>query len=203
MPVSPQAHPDTASNSDRQARDDHWARLFPAPTDKYSSALPIIDTFGADQPEFLQISGSFWAIATFSGYDLHEVPVNGVYTEIHFRVDRIVTSPASTTPQVGETIDVDLVGGTVQKPSGEIYRCVGFKAEWPSTLNPGGRYLIQFYPVSPGNFYQFADYYDLSTGVARAASSKAWWFAHNGKSHVDGLSEADAVTYIQQLPSRK
>jgi hypothetical protein len=202
VPVPLHAHPDTASASDRKARDDFWARFFPATPNGVYTTLPD-GVVPANLPEVHQIPSSFWAIATFVNYDLHEIPVNGVYTEIHFRIDRIVTHSASATPQIGETIDADLIGGIIQESSGEIHHCMGKKAEWPSKLNPSGRYLMQFDLISPGNFYLMVDYFDLSTGVARAASSRVRRLAQNGKSHVDGLSEADAVAYIQQATSQK
>lgn len=203
VPVPLHVHPDAASAENRKARDDYWARFFPLSKDGPYFGAKVGAVEDPRSPEIRQIPGSFWAIATFVNYDLQGVSADGVYTEIHFRIDRIVTPSASATPQEGETIDADLLGGTCQEPSGEIRQYKGSKAEWPSGLDPGGRFLIQFDYFPQGDFYAMVDYFDLSTGVARAASHRVRWLKENGKSHVDGLSEADVVAYIQRAASQK
>jgi hypothetical protein len=201
VPVPLHAHPDTGPAEVRKARDDYWARFFPAPQNGFDGAFPVGAVIPPNLPEIRQEPGAFWAIATFVDYDVHEISTGGVYTEIHFRIDRTVTSLA--TPQVGELIDVDLVGGTVQTSSGEIHHRTGSKDEWILAPSPGGRYLIQLYPIFLGSFYLAADYWDLSTGVARPVNDRDLMLARKGKSRVNGLSEADAVTYIRQLSSQK
>lgn len=201
--VQPDAHPDTASPADRQARDQFFARFFPATKDDLFFGLPVGAIVDPRLPEIRSYPDAFWAVATFVSFDVRDIAENEVYTEIHFRIERIVTTAAHEIPQAGTMIDVDLMGGTVQTASGATLQRFSSKAQWFYTPNPGSRCLIQFEPMPSGNFYAPIDFYDLSTGVAHAASWRARSFVVQGKSHVDGLSEADAVAYIQQAAPQK
>lgn len=199
IPVRPHAHPDTASPKQRQARNDYWAKRFPTPGS--STYIPHGALYDPRQPEIRDVAGSFWAIGTFVGYDVYEVPNGGAYTEIHFHLDQIIGPKADTTPQVGTTLDVALSGGTVLTPSGEARKVPGGILPSSDAPKPGMRYLLQLVLQSGGDFYLPVDYWEITDGKVTAVTPQDRAIVRYGRPHLDGLPVADAVTYLQHVLS--
>jgi hypothetical protein len=201
-PVPMHVHPDTASSADREARDSSFAPLFPAPSHGLHSPGPSGTATVANTPEILQIPGGLWVVGTFVNYDVYEISTGGIYTEIHFRLDRIIGPTGGATPNSGTIIDIDIPGGTVLTPSGAVHHKVGWKAMYDNAPSPNHRYLMQLLHVSEGNFYRPAGYWDVTTGVVTPTLPKDVVLARDGKSRLAGMSEADVVAYIQSLLER-
>lgn len=201
-PVPMHVHPDTAASADREARDSYFATFFPAPRGGLHSPGPSGTATVSNAPEILQIPGAIWVVGTFVNYDVYEISTGGIYTEIHFRLDRIIGPTGGATPSSGTIIDIDIPGGTVLTPSGAVHHKVGWKAMYDNAPSPNHRYLMQLLHVSEGNFYTPCDYWDVTTGVVTPTLSKHVMLARDGKSRLAGMSEADAVAYIQSLGER-
>lgn len=195
VPVPLNAHPDAVSTADRAARDDSFALLFPAPRNGLVAHLG--GTVRPRQaPEIARVPGSFWAIGTFVDYDVYEIATGGIYTEIHFRLDRIIGPSHEPGLQAGQVIDIDVAGGTVKTPSGEVHHREGWRDMYDNPMLPRHKYLIQLLPRSPGKYYEAVDYWDLTSGSAQAVLSSDVLHAREGVSQLHGRQEDEAVALI-------
>ena len=199
IPVRPHAHPDSANPAERHARNDYWTKRFPTPGS--SSYIPQGALYDPRQPEIRDVPGSFWAIGTFVGYDVYEVPNDGAYTEIHFRLDQIIGPKANNTPQAGTTVDVALRGGTVLTPSGEVRKVSSGVLRSSDAPQPRGSYLLQLVLQPDEGFYLPVDYWEITDGKVFAVTPLNRAIVRHGHSHIEGLSVADAVTYLQNALS--
>jgi len=193
-PVRSNSHPDTISSSDRMARDGFFSKYFPAPRNGLYGHIG--GTSRVFLPETVQVPGSFWAIGTFISYDVHEVATDGIYTEIHFRLDRLIGPSSQHAPQAGQILDIDVLGGTAISSSGEVHHRVGWRATYDHPMVPQRRYLIQLLPNPQGNFYESDAYFDLTTGIVQAVLPADIIRSREGKSHLNGLHEEEAITYL-------
>jgi hypothetical protein len=200
VPVKSNAHPDTAkSPSDRQARDDYWTKVFPPERADGRHYAVSCCSYGTSGPEITQIPDSVWAIGTFVDYDVRELKNRVIYTEIHLRIDSIVLPTTAVVPQPGETVDLGISGGAVITPSGEVHRRNSLYSLYEDKYQPGRRYLIQLIGRSgDGQFYTSGEYWDVTNGTAVPVLPWDFIRAKEGRSHIAGLSESDAVKYIQQ-----
>lgn len=200
-PVPMHVHPDTATPRDRQARDGYFARIFPSA--RYGLYPHVGGTATVpDAPEIQEIPGSFWVVGTFLRYDTYEISTEGIYTEIHFRIDHTIGSAEEELPKPGAVIDIDIPGGTVLTSSGDVHHKTGWKEMYDHAPNPNGRYLIQLIHVSEGNFYKPVDYWEITAGVLKPMLPKDVVRARDGKSRLAGMSEAGALVYLQTLVKR-
>jgi hypothetical protein len=202
VPVAAHSHPDTATNSkDRDSRDNYWTRISPPPPPNgghITVSGALVDPRG---PEIIPITGSFWAIGTFLSYDVYEAPSGSIYTEIHIRIDRFIGPATDSSPHQGQVIDVGIPGGSIAKSSTvkhEHIRQLAHQYE----LQPDKRYLLQLLRVPGEQFYQAQDYWEISDGLITPVSMRDKLIARNGASHLAGLRETDAVTYIQLTLSK-
>lgn len=195
VPVRLHAHPDTASASQRNARDQYWGQFFPATGGFLTTTRgrhPI-----QDLPEIVNLLDAFWAVGTFTGYDVYPISTAGIYTEMHFRIERVIGPSENTSLRGGETFDVGAPGGTIAMPSGEIAQQKGWEEAYQYPPIPNGRYLIQLVPVPQGSFYIVKDYWDLTTGKVKPVLPRAKFLAQNGNSRLTGTNEDQAIDIVQ------
>lgn len=192
---------DTVSPNVRKERDDYWVRLIPPPN---SDAPAFIDE---DYIDGSTIPGTenyepynpkrFWVVGVFTGYSVYEAAPGLLYTEIHLRIDRIVgTHPKPNAPAVGSVVDVDIAGGCIKTPNGEV------KDFWSSSyeykMRPGHRYLVEICLAAAGGFYDDAyPLADLTSGKAQPVRRLAVGAASMGQWKYLDLSEDAAIRLVE------
>lgn len=202
VPMSPSPNSDLEkSSSDREARDNYWTKIAPPLSSKGGNTRISGVMWGPRAPEIRPIAGSFWAIGTFVGYDVHEASSGSIYTEIHLRLDRVIVPGTDTTPQEGKVVDIGIPGGVIRTPAGAIHQYFR-KLASQYELQPGKRYLIQLLLVPNESFYEAEDYWEISNGVAVAVLPSDIAMVKSGLSHLAGLTETDATNYIQQAHAK-
>jgi len=203
-PVPANAHPDTLSPEARQARDKIWERASPPPPPPggVGSYLPR-GAIGSDYGEIYAEPDAIWVVATFINFDVHRASSGSIYTEVHLQINRNVGAIHPDTPLAGTTVDLGIPGGSVMLPDGSTIET--YTANYTDYVRPDHRYLLLLgkASVSKPDYYLQGGGWDVSDGTARSVFTREAAIARNGRSSVEGLSEADAIQRIERLLTKK
>ncbi len=206
-PVDVQNQPDSASVSERQARDRFWDRLYGATfplRDPFSQPklLPMVDYFATpDEFSDQELIERTWLVGTFEGYSTFlSTSELSVYTEITFRVLRVLGNPNIPGLKNGSTISIGCPGGTIIAPWGKI---VSFRMK-PSDhfFEPNHSYLLGLTYIANGNFFTFNEKisrrWDITNGTAKPDSQEEIRRNTRGQSSIAGKTTEDAVEAITE-----
>jgi hypothetical protein len=202
-PMKLHTHPDTVKDpNDRELRDQYWIKLsgINLPNGRHLTVSGAM--YAPRVSDILPIPGSFWAIGVFVDHDVYETDNGIIYSEIHFRLDDVIgyDPDLNPPPQSGQIIDIGIPGGTVLADSGNVVRQI--KHVSPRyELQPGKRYLIQLVPTKDGGFHTAADYWEISDGLVVPVLPGDLLMVKIGASHLAGLTEKQAIQYVQQALS--
>jgi hypothetical protein len=112
-----------------------------------------------------------------------------LYTEVTLRVDEVFEDrTASGHPTANRDITLIVYGGTVVLRDGQAFSIKNPMASPELFIQPDHKYLFVLDYESSGDFYDYADSWDITDGTARANSPRAMHFAREGHSAIDGLS---------------
>jgi hypothetical protein len=154
----------------------------------YNYGLPDVGTTDEDRK-------NTWVVGTFESYRVYSVDGGneGLYTEIHFKVDRVICGPAASTVARGSTVDVYDPGGRLRTVDGVVHS----SELWPERYSfaPGRTYLLELTPRMGGLFRGGG--WDVTDGVVRVSSVVDEVKAEEGKSELVGKTLAEAVAYVQ------
>ncbi len=125
---------------------------------------------------------------------------SAIYTEIRFRVERVITSAAQTLP--GPSVTVIVKGGTVKLPSGRVLRFMTRPCRFMPV--PGHRYILFLQYVADGDFYLLQKSIELSGNKALPNSEDDVSRAGHGTwPFLDQDEEAVVQNLDQLLRTRK
>lgn len=173
---------DPVAPSERQARDRYWDREIratapltdPAAEPGYRGIPP--QSLPYDK-QFMpaELIGRVWLTGTFEDFRVYlSASALSIYTEIAFRVSRVIGGSPTPALQAGALISIDRPGGTVRISSERILRYEVIPR--PYDFSPGHTYLLGLTHVAEGDFYVFDDAvgprWDLADGTAKADSRR-------------------------------
>jgi hypothetical protein len=121
-----------------------------------------------------------------------------IYTEMNFRIDHVFRQLAEISLSDGSLIDVGVPGGRIKSPNGEI-----LSPDWLKPLQyyvqPGRKYLIQFFHDKRGGFFRTGQFWDLSSGKVQSEFPDEIERAEQGKSAIAGMSVDDLAKYFPSI----
>lgn len=192
---------DPVSAAVRAKRNTYWAA--PLQTIFNASAAPgsYVITEGSylgDSPEFPDVKGAAWVIATFKTFHVFALDSANrlIYTEINFRVDRVFRQPADVSLSAGNIIDEGLPGGRLRSSSGTTTTLAVSPHEY--FWQPGHKYLLQLSYDRETDYFIPLKRWDLTSGRVQADQPDEADRAARGESIINGMS-VDSL--IRSLPS--
>jgi hypothetical protein len=144
------------------------------------------------------LPNQYWIAGTFLSYDVHEVPGKAIYTDLHFRVERIADNHQDkpNVPVVGSVIDAGAEGGCLLTSSGEVH---GYLTEpEKARIQPGHRYLLRTWHSGINGLYEFGASIDLTSGKAEPLSAPDVKAAKAGTWPYHGLDEESVIKRHRQ-----
>lgn len=114
QPIDLSAQVDPVPPGLRQRRNAYWNRILAERLSMEKQGVHGVTAEGSPMRlDLVPDPQATWVVAKFEGYTV--VPVDPdslvMYTEMHFRVERVIQQPKSMSLGPNETIDVDLIGG--------------------------------------------------------------------------------------------
>jgi hypothetical protein len=128
--------------------------------------------------------------ATFTGHrSVLSSSERSLYTEVTLRVDEVFEDRSgSGHPAADRDITLIIYGGTVVLQDGQAFSVKNPMASPELFIQPGHKYLFVLDYESSGDFYDYADSWDITDGTARASGPRSRYFAQEGHSAIDGVS---------------
>lgn len=198
--VSPDIQgPERGRDQFRLERDDFWDSL---PT---VSRVPLTSTialgtsvsegsYGLNSPEIGHFPNRQIVIATFGNYKSYLTPSrHDLYTDVDFRVGEVVEG---SNVSAGDTITVSIRGGTVLTASGDLISYLTEPRQY--FIQPARTYLLVLIPHPSGNFFLLGGNWDVSDGTVRPNSYRDQSLFKEGRSLIDGKSQADATSILRR-----
>ena len=206
-PIDVQKQPDPVSPSERRARDGFWDRLYGATyplRDPLSQPklLPTVDYFTPTE-EFSdqELVEKTWLVGTFESYRTFlSASELSAYTEITFRVSRVIGNLNIPSLKDGSTITIGCPGGTIMAPWGKV---INFRMS-PSDhfFEPNHSYLLGLAHISDGDFFIFNEKiyrrWDVTNGTATPDSKEEIRRATRGQSSIAGKTTEDAIEVLTE-----
>jgi hypothetical protein len=189
--------------SERHARDSFWDRLIPASlplSDPCSrpKPLPIADFFPEEFSD-KELEEGAWLVGTFEDHSTQlSASELSVYTEIKFRVSRVLGSPNIPGLKNGSGIFIGCAGGTITAPWGKE---ISFRV-YPKRyfFQPSHTYLLHLSYVEDGNFFVFNEglgrRWDVTDGIAEPDTAMEVSKRQGGKPLISGLTVEKAVEVL-------
>jgi hypothetical protein len=196
--IDPRIQVDTVAPSVRAERNAYWKGPLQQQRDYGSAGIPL-GAYSADEPEFPDVKGAVWAIVTFEGFHVFAIDPDDrlIYTEMNFRIEQIFRQPADVSVSVGSLMDVDMPGGRIKMPNGEVQSWkVG---PLPYFFQLSHKYLVQFVYQTPGDFFWAGKDWDLSSGQVQPDDVLEVYRAAHGTSLIDGMPVEDLVNYLPSV----
>lgn len=165
-------------------------------------------------PEIPISPKDIWIIGTFNQFIV--VPVNPdgkdsasdvmLYTEITFRVDRIINQPVQSTITNNYSIDEDIPGGVIRLEDGETISQQVHRQRF--FVQPGHKYLMRVQPVSdPKGTFVVLKQWEITGGHVQAGSELETRREGKGESTLNGMTVDAAIARIKSViessPARK
>ena len=193
--------PDLAWNQDipasvRAQRDSYWGSLSfrRVPLTAPSGVGRGVDraTFSADDPEIPDRPNRAVLTATFTKHrSVLSASEYSLYTEVTLHIEEVFEDrTGSGRPVAQKDITLLLPGGTVALRSGEILSDDIVASDM--FFEPEHKYLLVMSYHQEGDFYTFADDWDISDGTVRPNTERAPYLATSGRSSLSGIT-------VQQL----
>lgn len=173
----------------RTARNKVWSRLL-----LQDQQLADLGLHGATRPgpmttnDVAKDPSGIWVVASFDRYLV--IPVDEkyrtMYTEMRFTVKRVVLQPKQSMVRVGNTVDVDIKGGRIKDPSGQL-RTFDLSPK-RVYVEPGNTYLLKIKEMPEGHSFQIIEHWKVADG--RLVEG------HQPNLMLTGRSVEDAAQYI-------
>jgi len=129
-----------------------------------------------DPNEIQNIPNRAVLTATFVGYRSVLTPSErSLYSEITLRVEEVFQ-------------DRTVSGHPVALHDGQVFSIKNPMARPNLFIQPGHKYLFVAGYEAAGDFYRYADSWDISDGTVRASSPRALYFVQEGRSSLNSLS---------------
>jgi hypothetical protein len=170
QPVDINAQVDPVPPGLRQKRNAYWSHILAESLDMVKRGRRLTVAEGSPMRlDLVPDPQATWVVAKFEGYTV--VPVDPdslvMYTEMHFRVERVIQQPKSMSLGLNEAIDVDLVGGTIKTPSGELK---SFNVSpRPYSVQPGNTYLMDLKYFDEDSAYNLRRFWKVENGTLTSA----------------------------------
>lgn len=149
---------------------------------------------GPIRPEILDLPHRVVLTGTFVKHrSVLSASEMSLYTEVTIHVDEVFEDKSgSGLPFPSKEITLLFSGGAVTLRTGRtLYYHTGPQELF---LEPNHKYLLVLSYHDEGDFYQYVDDWDISTGTVRANTDRTQYLAREGRSSLDGLT-------VQQLGS--
>lgn len=205
--IDPKSQSDTATPELRAKRNAHLqpsleiTREFrdPAPSRPGEQSVWITGPVLGDVPELSAPAHAIWVIAKFESFHVFaaDPQYRLTYTEINFRVTRVLRQPPSLSLAAGALLDLESAGGSIKKPDGSI-------ASFPihperHDFQPGGTYLLVGSYDSDTEYFRMDNWWDLSSGKVVPGTLIETERTHRGNSKLSGLTTTQAIQYLDSI----
>jgi hypothetical protein len=203
-PVDIHNQKDAATPTERQIRDRHWDKRIGARA-PLSSDSPVEHEVGVKGHRFSieeftdwDLLGGVWLTGTFEGYRTYlSSSERSIYTEIDFRVTRIVGHPKVPDLHVDSLVTIGRPGGTVLYSQGHVISYQGPARE--HDFQPAHSYLLRLEYVPSGNYFIDNDVHrwDIGDGTAKPDTYKELSRSYRGESSIAGLPVENAMKVLE------
>jgi hypothetical protein len=125
-----------------------------------------------------------------------------LYTEVILRVDKVYDDQSGRkAPIAGHDVTMILYGGSVRMQDGTAFT-IKPASHPPDFIEPGHKYLLVLGYQKDGDFFEYGDSWDMTTGILRATSSRDLYFAGGGQMHTHPLLNGIPVELMDDAVSR-
>jgi hypothetical protein len=192
QPIDLSAQVDPVPPGLRQRRNAYWSRILAERLSMEKQGVHGLTAEGSPMRlDIVPDPQAIWVVAKFEGYTV--VPVDPdylvMYTEMHFRVERVIQQPKSMSLGLNEAIDVDLIGGRIKTPSGELK---SFEVSpRPYSVQPGNTYLMDLTYFNEDSAYGLRLFWKVENGTLTSA--------YNPRSPFIGHSVDDFASKLKSI----
>jgi len=198
-PAEASSEGDTVFPAVRAARNSYFLSLL----SEIPNGLGILGQYDSNKPDVSTAAADsrlLWVVGTFESSRVYSADNSNrfLYTEIELRVETIIRKPNMSSPAVGSTINIYLLGGKLRTADGDVHASALSPERF--SLEPGHRYILALAPEPDGLFVNVKDW-DVTDGVVKASSEVDEARVRRGRSYLVGLSLAAAIEYIKKALS--
>jgi len=182
----------------RAARNAYWAKAMQMYKTAPGTGVVVGGgSYFADAPEIDPALGTIFAVVQFQSFEVFDASKGEYlpYTEMYFKIERVVASPSTQAFSEGELLSMDIPGGRLRTPTGEI-RTIGV---YPMShyFQVGNTYLVQLRPSVAGTF-SASKRWKVANGILVPDTDQEISRSKKGGSALQGRSVDDASAFIRQ-----